>query len=119
MATGLRLLLIEDSDADATLVLHELTRAGYDVIVERVDTADALRDALDRAPWDLAIADFTMPQFSGTAALSLVRERDAEMPFIFVSGTIVEDTAVAAMGTGAHDYIMKGNLKRLGPVVAR
>jgi diguanylate cyclase len=119
MSSGLRLLLIEDSDEDASLVIYELTRAGYDVRAERVETEAALRDALTHGPWDLAIADFTMPQFSGTAALTLVREHDAEVPFIFVSGTIVEDTAVAAMRTGAHDYIMKGSLKRLGPAVAR
>jgi diguanylate cyclase (GGDEF)-like protein len=117
--TGLRLLIIEDSDDDATLVVHELTRAGYAVSAKRVDSAEGLRAALDRGQWDLAIADFTMPQFSGTAALEMVRERDANLPFIFVSGTIVEDAAVAAMKTGAHDYIMKGNLKRLGPAVER
>jgi diguanylate cyclase (GGDEF)-like protein len=115
----LRLLIIEDSDADAALVVHELTKGGYEVTSQRVYTESDLREALDRERWDLAIADFTMPQFSGTAALTLVRERDPEMPFIFVSGTIGEDLAVTAMKTGAHDYIMKGNLKRLVPAVAR
>jgi diguanylate cyclase (GGDEF)-like protein len=119
MALPLRLLIIEDSDADAELVIHELTRGGYAVLPERVHTEADLKAALDRERWDLAIADFTMPQFSGTAALTLVRDVDPEMPFIFVSGTIGEDVAVTAMKTGAHDYIMKGNLKRLVPAVAR
>ncbi len=117
--TPLRLLLIEDSENDALLVVHELTRAGFAVTLERVETSEALADALERDHWDLAIADYTMPQFSGTAALQLLRQYDPDMPFIFVSGTIGEDIAVAAMKTGAHDYIIKGHLKRLGPAVQR
>lgn len=117
--TPLRLLLIEDSEDDAVLVVRELSKAGYAVTSERVDTPEALVAALDRQRWDLVIADYTMPRFSGTAALMVLREYDAEMPFIFVSGTIGEDAAVAAMKTGAHDYIMKGNLKRLVPAVER
>jgi len=117
--TPLRLLLIEDSESDALLVVHELTRAGFRVYPERVQTAEGLTEALERETWDLAIADYTMPQFSGTAALKLLRQYDAEMPFIFVSGTIGEDIAVAAMKTGAHDYLIKGHLKRLGPAVQR
>jgi len=115
----LRLLLIEDSENDALLVVHELTRAGFTVTPERVQTAEALVNALEREHWDLAIADYTMPQFNGTAALQLLRQYDPDMPFIFVSGTIGEDIAVAAMKTGAHDYIIKGHLKRLGPAVQR
>jgi diguanylate cyclase (GGDEF)-like protein len=115
----LRLLLIEDSEDDAALVVRALTRGGYDVTAERVDTPAALRSALDRQSWDVTIADYTMPGFSGTAALQILRERDADLPFIFVSGTIGEDSAVAAMKVGAHDYIMKGNLKRLVPAIER
>jgi len=115
----LRVILIEDSSDDAALVVRALTCGGYDVASERVDTPAALVAALNRQQWDVAIADYTMPAFTGTAALDLLRERDADMPFIFVSGTIGEDAAVAAMRTGAHDYIMKGNLKRLVPAVER
>ncbi|HEX2344534.1 MAG TPA: EAL domain-containing protein [Vicinamibacterales bacterium] len=117
--TRLRLLLIEDSEDDAALLVRELARAGYDVTSERVDTPEGLAAALERQRWDIAIADYTMPRFSGTAALTLLRKHDAEMPFIFVSGTIGEDVAVGAMRTGAHDYIMKGSLKRLVPAVER
>jgi diguanylate cyclase (GGDEF)-like protein len=117
--TPLRLLQVEDTADDATLVCRALTRAGYDVYARRVDTAADLRYQLATADWDLVIADYTMPGFTGTTALSIVRERQIDLPFIFVSGTIGEDTAVAAMRTGAHDYIMKANLARLAPAVER
>jgi diguanylate cyclase (GGDEF)-like protein len=115
----LRVLLIEDSEDDALLVVRSLSQGGFEVLSERVDSASGLKSALDRQPWDLAIADFSMPGFSGSAALSIVREHDADLPFIFVSGTIGEDVAVSAMRTGAHDYIIKGNLTRLVPAVER
>ena len=117
--TPLRLLLIEDSEDDAEFVVRALSRAGFLVVPERVDTPEDLVSALERQRWDLAIADYTMPGFSGMAALTLLREYDPEMPFIFVSGTIGEDVAVGAMKTGAQDYIMKGNMKRLVPAVER
>jgi diguanylate cyclase (GGDEF)-like protein len=117
--TPLRVLQVEDTEDDAALVAATLTRAGYHVFARRVETADELRQELDAAEWDLVIADYTIPGFSGTKALAIVREQHADLPFIFVSGTIGEDTAVAAMRTGAHDYIMKGNLARLAPAVER
>jgi diguanylate cyclase len=119
VTSRLRLLLIDDSPDDAALVVAELTRGGYDVDFDRVDTPDALVAALTRQSWDIAVADYTMPGFAGTAALTLLRQHDADLPFIFVSGTIGEDAAVAAMRTGAHDYLMKGGLKRLIPAVER
>ena len=119
MPNTLRVLLVEDSEDDAELVVRELTRGGYDVTAWRVDTAEALIAAFEDGRWDLTIGDFSMPQFSGTAALAVVRQFDAEMPFIFVSGTIGEDAAVAAMRGGAQDYIMKASLKRLVPAVER
>ena len=117
--TPLRLLQVEDTEDDAALIERALTRAGYDVLARRVDGAEALRRELHESEWDLVIADYTMPGFSGTKALAIVREQHPDLPFIFVSGTIGEDTAVAAMRTGAHDYIMKDNLKRLAPAVER
>ena len=117
--TPLRLLQVEDTQDDAALIEFALTRAGYDVFARRVDSADGLRRELDESEWDLVIADYTMPGFSGTKALAIVREQHPDVPFIFVSGTIGEDTAVAAMRTGAHDYIMKDNLARLAPAVER
>ena len=119
MGIPLRLLLIDDSEDDAALVVRALTFSGYDVVCERVETGEALVAALAKQPWDLAIADHTMPRFSGTVALELLRERDPDMPFIFVSGTIGEGAAVAAIKTGAQDYIKKGHLERLIPAVDR
>ena len=119
MKPALRVLLVEDSEDDAALVVRELSQGGYDVTSTRVDTADGLVAALEDHQWDLAIADFSMPRFSGTAALALLRKHNAHIPFIFVSGTIGEDTAVAAMRSGAHDYIRKGQLKRLVPAIER
>ncbi len=119
MTLPLKLLLIEDSEPDAHLVIRALEKAGYDITARRVETADGLHAALNESPWDLAIADYTMPSFSGIHALDIVREHGLDLPFIFVSGTIGEDVAVAAMRTGAHDYLIKGNLARLAPAVER
>src|SRR5712691_1526828 len=115
----LRLLLVEDSEHDATLLIEHLRQGGYEPEFTRVDSAEALNKALERHEWDMVIADYTMPGFSGTAALSIVRERGLEVPFIFVSGTIGEDIAVEAMKNGADDYIIKNNLSRLIPAINR
>lgn len=115
----LRVLLIEDNEDDAAIVTRALRDAGYEVIATRVETARSLRKALADASWDLAIADYTMPSFSGMKALAIIREHGVDLPFIFVSGTIGEDVAVSAMKQGAHDYIIKGNLARLPPAVER
>ena len=115
----LRLLLVEDSENDALLVVEHLRQGGYNPDYTRVDNAVALGEALDNHDWDLVIADYTMPGFSGTAALTIVRDRGFEMPFIFVSGTIGEEIAVEAMKNGADDYIIKNNLSRLVPAINR
>ncbi|HKW41964.1 MAG TPA: response regulator [Gemmatimonadales bacterium] len=119
MAAPLHLLLVEDSEDDALLLLRELTRAGFAPVAERVDNRAAMESALDRQSWDLVIGDYSMPHFGGPDALALVRERGLEVPFIIVSGTIGEERAVAAMKAGASDYVPKGNLKRLVPVIER
>jgi two-component system cell cycle sensor histidine kinase/response regulator CckA len=119
MAIPLRLLMIEDSEDDAFLLVRELERGGYDLTFERVQTAADLHAALDRHDWDVITCDHRMPQFTGTQALALVRELQLDVPFIFVSGTIGEDAAIAAMKAGASDYVMKGNLKRLIPAIQR
>lgn len=116
---ALRVLVVEDSEDDYALLLRELERGGYALSHQRVDTPEALRDALAHSEWDIVFGDYTMPRFRGTDALAMVREIGVDVPFIFVSGTIGEDTAVAAMRAGAQDYIMKNNLKRLLPAVER
>jgi PAS domain S-box-containing protein len=119
MSTPLRALMVEDSENDALLAVRELRRGGYDVTWERVETAETMRAALDRQPWDIVISDYKMPRFTGLDALNLLRAGAVDMPFILVSGTIGEDVAVAAMKAGAHDYLIKGNLARLVPAVER
>lgn len=119
MGIPLRLLVVEDSEDDAALLLRELQRGGYDVTCERVDTAVAMLSAIFSQKWDLVISDHSMPHFSGIDALRLLRSNGSRVPFIFVSGTIGEETAVSALKDGAQDYLMKTNLKRLVPAVQR
>lgn len=119
MSQPLRLLLVEDSEDDAELLLLTLQRGGYALTHTRVSDATTMTAALDSGPWDLVIADYSLPQFSGIAALELFKARNIDIPFIIVSGHIGEDDAVAAMKGGAHDYVMKRNLSRLIPAIER
>lgn len=119
MNKPIHVLMVEDVEDDAQLLAAELRRGGYDVSFERVDTAAAMRAALQHKVWDVILCDFTMPYFSGAAALRVANEAGVEAPFIYVSGTIGEDTAVDAMKSGAQDYVMKSNLARLTPAVER
>ena len=119
-ATGpLRILLVEDSADDAVLLVQTLRRAGYEVTHRRVDTPEEMRAALEQGPWDIVLADYFMPRFSGLAALEILREKGLDLPFIIVSGRLGEDAAVEAMKAGAHDYVMKDHPKRLVPAVER
>jgi signal transduction histidine kinase len=115
----LRVVIVEDSEDDAYLILHELRRAGFVVRSQRVETAEALSAALDSAEWDLVLSDHNLPLFSAPEALRLVQRRASHIPFIIISGSIGEDLAVAAMKAGASDYLVKGQLSRLGPAVRR
>src|ERR687893_3272474 len=120
MGVPLKILLVEDSEDDALLLLRELRRGGYEPAWKRVDTAEAMEAALDERGWDLVVSDHFMPTFSSVAALDLLRRKGfVDLPFIIVSGQIGEDAAVAAMKAGAHDYIMKGNLARLNTAIER
>src|ERR687894_2973209 len=119
-ATPLRVLLVEDYEHDALLLMRELRRGGYDPVYERVDTAGAMEAALDEREWDLVVADHSMPAFSSQAALQLLRGKGySDLPFIIVSGQIGEQVAVEAMKAGAQDYLMKGNLARLNTAIER
>ncbi len=119
MSTPLRVLIVEDSQDDARLLLRALRSGSYDPLHERVDTAEEMQIALDRQEWDLVLSDFSMPTFNALQALHLLQENGLDLPFLIVSGSIGEDIAVAAMKAGAHDYIMKDNLTRLLPAVER
>jgi two-component system, cell cycle sensor histidine kinase and response regulator CckA len=113
----LRVLTVDDSRDDTALLAGELS-GGYDVTVERVETPEAMEHALQQS-WDVVICDYSLPHFSGSAALRLLRRVEADVPFICVSATIGEDIAVAALKQGAQDYVMKGNLKRLLPAIRK
>jgi PAS domain S-box-containing protein len=117
MIDTLRVLMVEDSPTDAKLVVRELERMAR-IEFERVDTPKAMRAALERS-WDLIISDWSMPKFSAPAALTVLKEKGLDVPFIIVSGTVGEDKAVEAMRSGAHDYVLKDNLGRLTPAVER
>jgi diguanylate cyclase (GGDEF)-like protein len=115
----LRLLLVEDSEADAELLLLELRRSGFDPVFERVDTAAGLRAALATGVWDIVVCDHGLPSFSSMDALRFLRDSESDVPFVVLSGTIGEEAAVEALKAGARDVVLKTNLSRLGPVVER
>lgn len=119
MTTSLRCLLVEDSEGDARLVLSHLRSGGYEVAAERVETAAAMRAALDAKPWDIILSDYNLPQFSGSAALAVLQASGLDLPFIIVAGNVGEEVAVEVMRAGAHDYVMKDRLARLVPAVRR
>jgi signal transduction histidine kinase len=115
----LRLLIVEDEELDAELVLLELRRSGWEPTHRRVDTPEALREALASSTWDIVISDYSMPRFSAPAAFAMVQAAGLDLPFIIVSGTVGEETAVEAMRSGVHDYLLKGHLARLSVAVQR
>src|ERR687898_2121251 len=120
MGMPLKVLLVEDSEDDALLLVRMLRRGGYDPAWERVDTPATMEAALDGGSWDLIISDHSMPAFSSLAALGLLRRKGfVDLPFIIVSGRIGEDAAVSAMKAGADDYLMKDNLVRLNSAIER
>jgi PAS domain S-box-containing protein len=119
MGKPLRVLIVEDSEDDAQLVLRELGRGGYDLVSECVDVPEAMDAALKAGTWDVVISDYTMPRFSAPAALKLLQDTGLDLPFIVVTGAVGEETAVQVMKAGAHDYVMKQNLGRLASTVER
>jgi DNA-binding NtrC family response regulator len=119
MTTPLRVLLVEDSEDDALLLLHELRQRGYSPTFVRVETAPTMLTALRSGTWDVVISDWAMPNFSAPAALDVLRKEGVNIPFIIVSGSIGEETAVDAMRAGAHDFVLKSKLARLTPALAR
>jgi signal transduction histidine kinase len=113
MSKKLKVLLVEDAEVDALLVLRALRQGGYEVEHTRVWSAAQLRATLSNEAWDVVISDYSLPGFDAPAALAIVKECAADLPFIIVSGTVGEDLTVAAMKAGAHDYLMKDRLGRL------
>lgn len=119
MGKPIRVLIVEDSPDDTELLMRELQRGGFEPTFERVETAPSMKDALERQTWDIVLSDYSLPCFSGTDALKQLQRSGLDLPFIIVSGAIGEDTAVASMKAGAHDYIMKNNLTQLVPAIER
>ena len=117
MTTPLRVLLIEDSEDDATLILRQLRRGGFDPIWERHDTATGMWAALARQTWDIILCDYVMPQFSGPAALRLLQQSGVDVPVIIVSGEISDEVAALALQAGACGYVMKDLLEQLVPAI--
>ncbi|MHB9098900.1 MAG: PAS domain S-box protein, partial [Syntrophales bacterium] len=119
MEKSLRVLIVEDSEDDALLLLHELKQGGYEPLHERVETAKAMHDALRGKPWDVILCDYDTHGFNGLDTLEIMKESEIDIPFIIVSGMTGEEMAAEAMETGAHDYIMKDARQRLVPAITR
>ena len=119
MNLTLRILFIEDSEEDVLLELLQIKKGGYEIMYKRVETAASMKAALKDESWDIIFSDYKMPHFNGLDALAVLKETELDIPFIVISGAIGEEVAVQAMKAGAHDYMMKNNLKRLLPTVER
>jgi DNA-binding NtrC family response regulator len=113
MASQLQVLILEDLESDAELMVHELKQAGFLTDWKRVDTEDQYLAALESDP-DLIMADYSLPQLDALRALLLMQERTLDIPFIVVSGAIAKDLAAEFMKQGASDYLIKDRLARLG-----
>jgi PAS domain S-box-containing protein len=119
MIKFLHVLVIEDSEREAERILETLREAGFEPMSERVQTAEELIEAWCRHSWDVVLSDYDMPQFSAPEALKIVRQKNADIPFIIISGVYGEEPAVRMMKAGASDYFLKSNLTRLVPAIER
>src|SRR6266581_1493441 len=119
MKSMLRILELEDEPSDAEFIKHELEAEGFSCEISRVLTEEDFARALEKGGFDLILADFCLPGFSGSSALAMARARRPDIPFIFVSGTMGEDVAVESLKEGATDYVLKHKLSRLAPAVRR
>ena len=119
MSKALSVLLVEDTERDALLIARELRNHDYTLWLKRVMSEKGFLTALNEQSWDVILADYSLPQFGAIAALKLLQKSGLDLPFIIVSGAIGEETAIAAMKAGAHDYIMKDRLARLVPALER
>ena len=116
---SLRVLMVEDSEDDALLIIRELKKGGYNPVQERVETAAAMKKALQEKQWDIILCDYKLPKFNAPSAIALLKEANIDISLIIVSGAIGEETAIECLRLGAHDYIMKNNLSRLCPAIAK
>ncbi len=119
MPEALAVLIVEDSESDAQIIIRALKKADYQIISEQVETAEEMRAALESREWNIVISDFELPQFDGRAALKELQATKRDVPFIIVSGAIAEKDAIEMMLSGAQDYLDKNDMARLIPVVKR
>ncbi|MEI7499999.1 MAG: response regulator [Bacteroidota bacterium] len=119
MQNKLKLLLVEDNESDGALVIRQLEKANYAVQYIRVESRQEIKEALEKEDWDIVISDFSLPQLTAHDSLKVLQESGKDIPFVVVSGTMGEATAVVMMKSGAQDYLMKDNLIRLAPAVGR
>jgi DNA-binding NtrC family response regulator len=119
MKVPLRVLLVEDSESDADLIVRQLKKAEYSVHHERIENAKEMKKALEKQKWDIVISDYKLPRFNAAAALTLLQKAKIDIPFVIVSGSMGEELAVELMKAGAHDYLTKNKLVRLAQVVKR
>ena len=115
----LRVLMVEDSEDDVLLIIRELKRGGYNPVYEWVETATAMKNALQEKQWNIILCDYKLPKFNAPSAIAVLKETNIDIPLLIVSGSIGEETAVECMRLGAQDYIMKDNLSRLCPAIER
>ncbi len=116
---SLRVLMVENAEDDTLLIIRELKKGGYKPVYERVETAAAMKKALKEKQWDIILCDYKMPKFNAPSAIAVLKETNIDIPLIVVTGTVGEETAADCMRLGAQDYILKGNLSRLCPAIAR
>lgn len=116
---SLRILIVEDSEDDLLLMIRELKKGGFNPVYERVETASEMRETLKEKQWDIILCDYKMPHFSAPSAIALLKETKIDIPILIISGKIGEETAAECILLGAQDYIMKDNMSRLCPAVAR
>ncbi len=119
MKEQLRILIVEDREDDALLFVRELQKGDYEVMFRRVETKESLTESLEQEDWDIILSDYDLPDMNGYDALQILQNKQIDLPFIVISGKIGEDVAVTMMRAGAHDYLLKGHLSRLGPAVKR
>ena len=116
---SIRVLIVEDSEEDSRLLIRNLKKGGYNPVHERVENASTMKKALKEKQWDIILCDYSLPNFNAPSAIAVLKESNIDIPLIVVTGAIGEETAVECMRLGAQDYIMKGNMSRLCPAIAR
>jgi two-component system response regulator len=119
MNKPIRVLIVEDSEDDALLLVRQLKKEGYRPTYDQVDTAEAMCKALEKQTWDVILCDNSMPGFSAFEAFNIYQEKRLDLPFIIVSGAIIYENAAAILEAGAHDYILKNDLSELVPAIDR